>query len=474
LRFNNPNVRIVELDCIVDLTAFPKICLFLALKFIFDVCTFLFDSDMVNLAVIGAGIGGCSAAYFASKYLPGINITIYDAQDRIGGRILTCNAAGAPLDLGASFFNSFNKTLSNIIKAQGLKITPVERKDFGVWNGSEFIFKSGKLSSTTNLKLMAEYKLSLARTLLLLRKTKGQVNKLYQEELKNPADIGEIFESAGLGKWHKKPLLDFLIERGVSQAFIDEMVTPITRAIYSQNADLGGFAGISSLIGVYSGTTYRLADGNGTLPIHFAEASKATINLGRKVDRIEKNSQGSYQVYSGEDMAVFENVIIAAPLEIANIELDGLSMHEWAPQPYQTVYKRVVRGVSDPNYFGLKSASEPPAIVLTTKDADPITLYSIQKASDSESLVTISSTKPLNDKALNGIFKNGGVTVLEHTWKAAYPVFKPVTKLPKTRLDKRLMYISALEPSVSSMETSALSALNAIKMLRSKENTIPN
>jgi hypothetical protein len=421
---------------------------------------------MANLAVIGAGIGGCSAAYFARKFLPGINVTIYDAQDRIGGRILTHNAAEVTLELGAAFFNGFNRTILGIIKAEGLKITPVEeRRDFAVWNGSEIVFRSNKHSSANSLKLLAKYKLSLARTFLLLRKARGQVTKLYQEELKNPTDIREIFESTCLDKWHKKPFFKALTERRISQAFINEIVTPITRLIYSQNADLGGFAGISSLIGVYSGAMYRLAEGNSTLPVHLAKASNARIELGKKVDAIEKTPKGTYRVYTGEDREVFDSVIVAAPMELAGIKFDGLSRRGWEPQPYQTVYRRVMRGVFDPNYFGLKNSADIPATVLTTEDAGPITQCSIQKVSGGELLVTVSSPEPIDFKVFNGAFKNGGVSVLEHCWKAAYPVFKPVTELPPTRVDKRLMYLSAVEPAVSSMETSAFSALNAVRML---------
>ena len=426
----------------------------------------MFECEMANLAVVGAGIGGCSAAYFARKYLPGTNVTIYDSRDRIGGRILTNKAAEITLEVGAAFFNSFNRTLLDIVKTEELKMTPVERMDFAVWNGSELVFRSSKQSYATSLKLLAKYKQSLTRTFILLRKARAQVAKLYKEEQKNPADLSEILGSTGIDKWHRKTFSEALIERGVSQTFIDEIVTPITRVIYSQNADLGGFAGLSSLIGVYSGATYSLAQGNNTLPVHLAKASNATIKLGEKVDTIEKTPKGTYRVHSEEDRAVFDNVIIATPLELANIKFDGLSTPDWEPQPYQSVYKRVMRGVFNPDYFDLKNSGDTPAIVLTTEDAGPITQYSIQKSSKGESLVTISSPEPLNNNLFNDVFKSGGVSVLDYSWKAAYPIFKPITKLPPTRIDKRLLYASAIEPSVSSMETSALSALNAVRMLR--------
>ena len=421
---------------------------------------------MTKLAIVGAGIGGCSAAYFAHKYLPNQNVTIYDSQNRIGGRIQTYNQSGVTIELGAAFFNCFNKTLLDIIKAEQLKITPLkEPKDFAVWNGAKIVFRSKKQSFATIFSLLAKYQLSLARTFLLLRKVRGQVAKLYQEEQKKPSDFRELLESGGLDKWHRTPFLEELIKRGASQAFINEVITPLTRVIYSQNADLGGFAGLSALIGVYSGPTYSLADGNSSLPVHLANASKATVKLGQKVDRIEKTSKGTYVLTSKTETEVFDNVILATPLELADIEFDGLSMHSWTPQPYQSVYMLVMRGILNPDYFRLKKSAEPPSIMLTTKDADPITHFGIKKASNGESLLTISSTKPLDTYLFNGVFKSDAVTVLEHCWKAAYPIFKPITKLPSTRIDKRFMYINAVEPSVSSMETSALSALNAVRLL---------
>jgi prenylcysteine oxidase/farnesylcysteine lyase len=425
----------------------------------------MFDFKMSNLAVVGAGIGGCSAAYFARKLLPGVKVTIYDSQDRIGGRILTCKVAGRPLELGAAFYNRINRTLLDILKTEKLETTLVERKNFAVWNGSKFIFRSNKESLTTVLKLLLKYRLSLTRTYILLEKLKAQIVKLYQEERKNPTDIRQIFELTHIDKWQNKTFYETLKERNISQAFIEEIATPITRIIYSQNEDLGAFAGISSLIGIYPGETYSLTEGNSVLPIHLARESNATIKIGKKVNVIEKTSKGKYRVHAENDTMVFDNVIIATPLELADIRFDGLSLEGCGTQTYQSVYRSAMRGVFNPEYFNLDNSKEPPTTILTTKEAGPITQYSIQKASHGESVVTISSTEPLSRFTFKDIFKNSPVSVFGHCWKAAYPVFKPLNKLPPTRIDKGLMYLSAVEPAVSSMETSALSAKNAVQML---------
>ncbi len=425
----------------------------------------MLDFKMSNIAVVGAGIGGCSAAYFASKLFPGVKITIYDSQDTIGGRILTCNVAGHPIELGAAFFNRINRTLLDIVKTEKLETTPVERINFAVWNGSKFVFRSNRESLTTFLKLLLKYRLSLTRTYLLLRKVKSQVARLYQKEATNPTDMRQIFDSVHIDKWQNKTFCEALKERNIEQVFIDEIATPITRIIYSQNEDLGAFAGISSLIGIYSGETYSLAEGNSILPIHLVRSSNATIKMGKKVDAIEKTSEDNYRVHTENDAMVFDNVIIAAPLELADIKFDGLSLEAYGLQTYQSVYRSAMRGVFNPEYFNLDNSIDPPNTILTTKKMGPITHYSIQKTSHDESVVTISSTEPINSVTFKDIFKNSPFSVFDHCWKAAYPIFKPLSKLAPTRIDKGLMYLNAIEPMVSSMETSVLSAKNAVRML---------
>jgi hypothetical protein len=63
------------------------------------------------------------------------------------------------------------------------------------------------------------------------------------------------------------------------------------------------------------------------------------------------------------------------------------------------------------------------------------------------------------------VFKGIVNPVLQYSWKAAYPVFTPLTRLPPTRLDEGLIYANSIEASISSMETAAFSALNAVKTI---------
>lgn len=422
---------------------------------------------MAKIAVVGAGIGGCAFSYFAKKYLPNTEVTIYEAQNRIGGRVLTQHYAGSDFELGAAFFNDTNKLIVDLVKAEQLKAKRLEeRGNFAVWNGSKLIFKSSKQSAVTDVRLLEKYQLSLARTFLLIREAKRQFAKLYREAQKTPSEIGHLLEAAGLDKWYTRGFDDVLLEAGVGQGFLDEVVTPITRIIYTQNGDIGGLAGIASLIGVYSNATYSLVEGNSYLPTHLAEVSNAKVKLGQKVDSIEKTPGASYNVRSGEDVAQFDCVVIATPLEIAGIKFDGVQLPNWAPQPYQKVFRRTARGILNPAYFGLENSATPPSIILTTKNSGQIAQFSLQKSDSTESFVTISSPEPIVDDVFRGVFKGNSEIVLDHHWSAAYPAFKPIAKLPPTELDRNLLYLNSIEPSVSSMETAAFSALNAVRLMK--------
>ena len=424
---------------------------------------------MVNLAVIGAGIGGCSAAYFARKYLPYSKVTVYERGNRVGGRVLTFDEGQKKSELGAAFLNSTNRTVCDLVKEMKLEVKKLEdTADIAVWNGTEIIFKSSQPMFYNLLKLIASYKLSVPKILFGLREAKKKIERFYRKE--KPAEFWELFESAGLDRWYRKRFDQILVEMGIDSKFIDEIVTPITRIIYSQDAALGGFAGLSSLLGVYGGSIYRLMDGNDVLPRRLLEASDSKVKLDSKVESVERTSKGSFRVIVRDNTSIVDGVIIATPLEAADITFEGVATQEPQAREYQKIYIKLMKGEVNSRYFNLDKSAELPAMILTTKEADPITRFSINKATKDESLVTVTSKEPIGNDILGEIFKNGR-TILDHTWSAAYPVFKPTERLPSTFIDKGLIFLNAIESAASSLESSTFAALNGIKMMKKQFNS---
>ena len=56
----------------------------------------------LDIAVVGSGISGLSAAWLLSK---GHRVTLFEAADRLGGHSNTVDAAGVPVDTGFIVFN---------------------------------------------------------------------------------------------------------------------------------------------------------------------------------------------------------------------------------------------------------------------------------------------------------------------------------------------------------------------------------
>ena len=88
-----------------------------------------------NVGIIGGGASGIFLAICLKRFIPEVNITIYEAQSKIGKKILQtgngkCNLSN--LDISSSKYNSdlvneilsnfSNETLFNILNDMGLKI----------------------------------------------------------------------------------------------------------------------------------------------------------------------------------------------------------------------------------------------------------------------------------------------------------------------------------------------------------------
>lgn len=421
---------------------------------------------MVSVAVIGAGIGGCSAAYFASKYLSNPKVMVYEADNRVSGRILTYRGSGIQKELGAEFFNFSNPIMSDLISELGLETKKIEdAMDLAVWNGNEVIFHSGQRLFYKMLGLVNKYKLNVPKLLFNLKKGETKIKKLYKEQEKSPLEFWELFEGVGLEKYYQNCFDKILREKGIESTFIDNLITPITRIIYSQNAELGGFAGLIALLGVYSQAMYNLKEGNEVFPKKLVDDSNSKLELATKVTAVEKLSDDAFRVHAGENVSVYDAVIVAAPLEVANISFDGVAVQENNFRDYQTIYVKLMKGKVNPSFFNL-SSSKLPSLVLTSQEVDPLTRFSINESTKKgESWVTVTSIKPLDHGFVNELFKKGQ-TIQDHSWVAAYPVFKPTPKLPNMFLDDKLLYLNAIESSASSMESSAFAALNSVQAIK--------
>jgi oxygen-dependent protoporphyrinogen oxidase len=78
-----------------------------------------------KIIVVGAGIGGLSSAYYANRR--GHDVTVLEASDRVGGRMISWRVNGDRVDAGAQFFHSNFRNIRKLIKELGLadRVTPI-------------------------------------------------------------------------------------------------------------------------------------------------------------------------------------------------------------------------------------------------------------------------------------------------------------------------------------------------------------
>jgi monoamine oxidase len=107
-------------------------------------------TDPSDVLIIGGGIAGLCAARHLTE--AGRRVTLLEARDRLGGRILTQHTAQYPVELGAEFIHGRPEEILSLAAEGGIPFVPVQgnycRKANGAWvDASHFMEEVDKLFS---------------------------------------------------------------------------------------------------------------------------------------------------------------------------------------------------------------------------------------------------------------------------------------------------------------------------------------
>ncbi|MDU3105750.1 MAG: protoporphyrinogen oxidase, partial [Staphylococcus epidermidis] len=93
-----------------------------------------------KVAIIGAGITGLSSAYFIKKQDPSIEVTIFEASNRVGGKIQTYRSDGYTIELGPESYLGRKTIMTDVAKDIGLENDLITNT-----TGQSYIFAKNKL-----------------------------------------------------------------------------------------------------------------------------------------------------------------------------------------------------------------------------------------------------------------------------------------------------------------------------------------
>ncbi|KAI0099728.1 prenylcysteine oxidase [Nemania sp. FL0031] len=348
-----------------------------------------------QIAIIGAGAAGSSAAYHLRKYANesnvAINVTIFEKTARIGGRTLTVNVYDdpiEPIELGASIFVDVNYILSNATRDFKLTVKdPGAEEDglLGIWDGESFLYTQDSNSwDWVNLaRLFWKYGTAPYYTHKLVQSTVATFLKLYEEPFFPFRSLSTRAFQLDLAKITGVTGRQFLAANNLDGAFAHDIVQASTRVNYASNLEF--IHGLGAMVAMAPEGAKAIEGGNWQIFARMVKASKAEVHLNSAVSGISLDADNKYKIMTekkpgdGESTearshpVAFDDVIIATPFQYANISTsEGLIQTPIDSIPYATLHVTLFASPYkfSPAFFKMPPASNVPVSVLTTLGAD--------------------------------------------------------------------------------------------------------
>lgn len=463
------------------------------------------DEPVKRVAIIGAGSGGASAAYYLNRFkhpCSRVNITVYERSSYVGGRSTTVDVYGdpaEPVELGASIFVEVNENLVSAAKEFGLATQGFKPKieelpnTLGVYDGQDWVFMGSESGWWTTAKILWKYGLAPIRTQQLMKKTVGAFLQMYDEPHFPFKDLSQTAYDLGLTEATAATGEQFLQANGIEGPFGMDIIQASTRVNYAQNLDK--IHGLESMVCMATDGAMSIQGGNWQIFDGMLKASGARVLLNTSVSNVYRQSDGTYAVNSlsssyatGIDLAIYDTVVLAAPLQFAKLSLAPVPVNP--PPEIRYVNLHVTLFTSprrlNPQTFGLRSGV--PTTILTTtpkSNVNPPPFYSISTlrtltnptTHQREYLYKIFSPSPVPASWLHSILTplphppnahgNKEISwIYEKVWQS-YPYLPPRITFEDVQLDEegKVWYTSGIESFISTMETSSLMGMNVARLV---------
>ncbi|KWU45646.1 hypothetical protein RHOSPDRAFT_32568 [Rhodotorula sp. JG-1b] len=379
-----------------------------------------------RVAIIGAGAGGSSAAFFLKHFdsLVGhdlhTDVTVYDAADYVGGRSTviwpwnddplavphsgSVDALEPPVELGASIYVAANKNLQKARRVFELEEDAYGGEDGGmaIWDGETFVFQESSGGATwdwwNKAKLIWRYGRSAFTVRSLVQKTVASFVNLYHPEFVSQGaftSIANFSAATTLQAAASVSASDYFSSQGVSDLFTNELTSAATQVNYG--TPVSRLHGVGALVSLAATGAVSVRGGNRQIFEEFVGRSGARLRLGEnaRVEELLKldagvrrrrrrqhrtadqeatertaRAQWVVKTASGIGGGTYDAIILAAPYHQTGIHfVNSLAPALIPKQPYVKLYVTfIITNATTPqaSYFGLKEGTPMPTEIFGT------------------------------------------------------------------------------------------------------------
>ncbi|XP_033622578.1 prenylcysteine oxidase-like isoform X2 [Fukomys damarensis] len=396
------------------------------------------DARPSKIAVVGAGIGGSAVAYFLQQHFgPRVQIDVYE-KGTVGGRLATISVNKQHYESGAASFHSLSLHMQDFVKLLGLRHRREVVGRSAIFSGEHFVLEETDWYLLNLFRLWWYYGISFLRLQMWVEEVMEKFMRIYKYQAHGYAFSGveELLYSLGetaFVNMTQRSVAESLLQVGVTQRFIDDVVSAVLRASYGQSAAMPAFA------------------------------------EGKPLYQVEYESE----VGSGSDF--YDIVVIATPLHLDNSS-SNFTFEGFTPPidgvlgSFQPAVVSLVHGYLNSSHFGFPDpklfpfanilTTDFPSFFCTLDNICPVNISaSFQRKQPQEAAVwRVQSPRPLLRTQLKTLFRSY-YSVQMAEWQA-HPLYGSHTTLPKFALHDQLFYLNALEWAASSVEVMAVAAKN--------------
>lgn len=437
--------------------------------------------DKIKVAIIGAGIGGSSSAYFLLKN-KNFSVDIYERRERVGGRVYSQKVMNTTQNLGASFLLKENQIIYKMINDLNISTQFAQDENegsLGIFNNRSILFTLGNSDFANVIKVVWRYGLfAPLRAKRIIAEYLVKFNKIYEllNEKKTSSSLYELLQKTQNEHLLTTTIGEYLKQNGVSAKYVDELYNAVIAGIYNQGNEVNSYAGFVALIGA-NNSPLNIVGGNDLLIKKIIESNEQTgafnLFLNSSIMEIARNNSKFIVKDNDGTEKIYDYIIIACPLIYTNITFTNIKIDKknYYPDKFVAPYLAYVKGIPRPEFFNWSTKETLPETLISTDKTKGLV---IQLAHFKDDIYKLVSEVELSEEIIEntGYFNKGSKIIYKHHWTFAYPQFESykqnLSNLPEFVLEENIYYISAIEAAASCMELSMISARNIVNII---ENT---